>query len=132
MPDSNKADVAQAHTTSTTATASKAEVKVDDKEPEDLEQAVIKAEIEAGQAILAANKKLQKARDALADSLNNEEDQDNKGYGVKIWAGATILQCLYCPLDVPSNEEDRMIAHMDATHPAPRGNPTHDNLGNAL
>lgn len=132
MADTEK----QEQATHTTATASKAEVKVDDKEeneePEDLEQAVIKAEIEAGKAILAANRKLQKARDALADSLNNEEDQESKGYGIKIWAGATILQCLYCPLDVPGNEEDRMIAHMDATHPSPRGNPTYDNLGNAL
>lgn len=96
--------------------------------PDELEKAVIQAEIEAGKTILAANNKVARAKAALAKATDIDT---GSGYGVKTWAGVSILQCFYCPLDVPANEEDRMIEHM-TSHPEPRGEVKYDNLGNAL
>lgn len=96
------------------------------------EQELIQAEIEAGKAIIAAQNRLAAARAKLTPNPSANIEADT-GYGAKKWAGHTILQCHYCPLDVPANEEQRMMDHVAASHPNFNPDkPLYDNLGNAV
>jgi len=97
---------------------------------EELEQAVIKAEMEAGILILNANKRLEATREKLRQFKTDSAIEI--GYGEKTWAGSVFLQCLYCPLDTPLSDKQRMLDHIEASHPEPRGLPTYDNLGNSI
>lgn len=100
-------------------------------ESTEAERALIEEELRHGQAVMKSKERLQKAQEKVNSALT--EGQEGDGFAPKVWAGHVILQCLRCPLDVPADERDRMVAHQNATHPvATRGPETYDNLGNAL
>lgn len=122
IPGINMATVAEPVTTET-------------PELDALDRELVEAEMKRGQALMKIDADFAKVADkvnaAKAEVLG--ERLGTEAYGTKVWGGnIVILQCLYCPLDVPANEEDRMLAHIEASHPAPRGAPTYDNLGNFI